>query len=267
MELLKEITRIVGEAAGLLRDLVDDPGIGRITGVGASGDTTRKADAVVEEFIISELRRTGIRLCIVTEERGVIIEDPRCEFIALIDPLDGSLNYVSGIPLAAVSISVYDRKKPYIDKGIVGAIANIFLREVYSFDEDSVYVNGTKILPGTRSVKGLVSVYTEDPAFLQKLRYVVAELSKDTVKIRTLGSASLESVYAALNRIDLFIHNTGKLRNFDVAGAVNIAKRLGIPTLSLRGERLDTRVDKVERIRSIAIGVYACEAVNLLSNT
>ena len=259
---LEEIAfTIAGEAAGLLRDWFYEEGLGEVVGKGASGDDTRRADNMIEEYVLNRLKETGVELLIITEEQGTIRTSSTPKYVALIDPLDGSLNYVSKIPLAAVSIAFYDSKRPYIGQALAGAVANVFSREIYSFDKDNAYLNGKKIVREKTLFKGLISIYTDDPDFVKKIRDLVIRKFQTKPKFRTLGSASIEAVYAAMNRIDLFIHNTGRLRNFDIACGVAIAKRLKTYVASLTGNELSYRVDRIEFVKSIIIGEYGYEFV------
>ncbi len=256
-EELRDIaSRIVGETSSILRDIVDEEGLGDVIGYGVSGDTTRRVDKEVEDYIISRLRETRYKYRIVTEEKGVIDTDNEIEYIALIDPLDGSLNYVSKIPLAAVSLVFYENNEPYLLKPVAGAVSNIFLKEIYSFNKAHVYVNNTRIDNPIIRREGLISIYSDDPLFIKNVVNKVKTEINMSVKTRTLGSAALESIYASLGRIDLFIHNTGRLRNLDIAGGVAIAVRLGVDIIDLYGGGINYRVDRIEKIRSIGIGSY-----------
>ncbi|MET1159882.1 MAG: inositol monophosphatase [Thermoprotei archaeon] len=255
------LSRVAGEASGFLRDLAEEEGLDTIVGKGAGGDTTRKIDLVIEDYIISRLQQQNLDLCIVTEEKGIIKRSNKCEYYVLVDPLDGSLNYVSKIPFVSISLVVYSAEKPFIDEGIAGVVSNVFLREIYSFDLQGVYVNGTMVSRRESYNRGIVSIYTEDPYFVVKVRKILEELMNTSIKFRTLGSAALESVYAALGRIDLFIHSTGKLRNFDVACGINIAKKLGLKVLDLWGKTPKIRIDQISVIPSLIIGSYAEELV------
>jgi len=249
--------RIVNEASSILRDMVDEEGVDTIVGTGSSGDATRRVDQVIEDYIVDRLRETFGNILIVTEEKGVLNAGGYYDLIALVDPLDGSLNYVSKIPLAAVSIVIYESSKPYLNEACCGAVANVFGYETYSFDKTNVYINNRLYVSRDVDVKGLVSIYSYNPFFIKTTRVRLARKLGVKPKFRTLGSAAIESIYAALNRIDMFIHNTGRLRNLDIAGGVAIAKRLGVPAIDLDGGELNYIVDRIERIRSIVIGRFA----------
>jgi len=248
---------IVGEASGLLRDWFYENGFEAVVGRGASGDDTRLVDQLIENYIIDRLKASGHELLIVSEERGLIKTSGLPKYIVLLDPLDGSLNYVAKIPLVAVSLALYRVEAPFMNRAVAGAVSNVFSREIYSFDSEKVYINGREVCKPSPKFQGLISVYTEDPSLLEFLRDVAVKEFSVKPKFRTLGCASLEAVYAALGRVDLFINNTGRLRNFDIACGIAIANRLGVHATSLTGEPTAHRVDGVVFIDSIIIGLYA----------
>jgi len=208
----------------------------------------------VEEYILSRLKSISLELLIVSEESGLVKTSSVPKYIALVDPLDGSLNYASKIPLAAVSIVFFKISKPYLEDAVAGAVSNVFVREVLSFDGEAVYVNGRVVKKEYFRPRGIVSVYTEDLNLIERIRRAYLDKLGFKPRIRTLGCASLESIYAAVGRIDLFVHNTGNLRNLDVACSVGISSRLGIPVRDLRGKPLAIRADSISFIDSIVIG-------------
>ncbi len=254
----KELEKIsfntAGEVAGYLRDLYGLGELSIIVGKGASGDTTRRIDALAEEYAIELLRNTGYNLLIVSEEKGVFkISDPP-ELIVLMDPLDGSLNYTLGIPAVSVSIVFYSIDKPYLVKPLAGAIANVFLREIISFDDINVYINKIRVEKYKPSKSGIAVVYTNDPNIFVRIHKFMKGAFEYSTRLRVLGSAALESVYAGLGRIDLFFHNTGKLRNLDVAGGIGVALRLGAAVLDLDEMLNNYRADRIEFLKSLIIG-------------
>ena len=246
--------RVAGETAGYLRDLYGIEELSEVIGRGASGDTTRRIDREVEDFAIDLLVNSGLDLLIVSEERGIVKASSSPRYIVLMDPLDGSLNYTLGIPAVAVSIVFYSVDEPYLCNAISGAVANVFLREVISFDDRNVYIDRVRV-PGYKPSKsGIAVIYTNDPEAFRIIHGFMHEAYTWSTRLRVLGSAALESVYAGLGRIDLFFHNTGRLRNLDVAGGIAVARRLGAVATGLRGSLEGYRADRIEFLNSLIIG-------------
>lgn len=246
--------KIASQVAGYLRDLVYEEGLEEAIGRGAAGDITRKADKIAEEMIIDLIRAEGLCASIITEEGGSIRLCNKPEYSVIVDPLDGSMNYLSKIPYASVSIAI-SKYSSNASSLLVGAISNIFLRETYSFDDDGVYIDNTLVNPSNikPSPSNIVVVYTKNSWLLDTLKGFFRSIGLEA-RLRVLGSASLEIVYTGLGRILLFINDMGSLRNLDIVAAVAIARKLGKTVAGLNGEKIVLKTNSIHKISSIVVG-------------
>lgn len=259
--LAKIAATIVDEASEVLRQIFNRESSRRRVGRGFSGDVSLEADLIVEKLIVDRLRSINPKIMIISEERGLLaIDNP--DYVALIDPLDGSLNFYARVPLIAVSLVFYDYYRPFTDEAIAGAVSNVFLREIYSFDENHVYVNNEPLDTVESEVKGVFSIYTDEPYLISKVKSILEKTTGTQFKVRTLGSAALESIYSVLGSIDLFIHNTGRLRNFDIAFALAVSKRFNSNARDLAGRGVRLRADRVENVESIVLGKTSDVVIN-----
>ena len=78
-----------------------------IVGENVSGDTTEYVDRVSENIALSRLNALGVN--VVSEEIGFV--DNGSDYTVVIDPIDGSYNFVSGIPIFAFSFAVFQGKR------------------------------------------------------------------------------------------------------------------------------------------------------------
>lgn len=249
--LRKLLVEIAGEVAGYMRDIAGTKGLDEVLRIGASGDQTRKADRIAEDIAIDLIRHEKIPVKIVTEETGVIEVTKSPKYIIVMDPLDGSMNYVSLIPFAAVSLAIAPIDKPYFSKLIAGAIANIFLGEIYSFSDDRIWVDNT-FYQGSGKNMGSIIVYTDNPKFFKILDRFMRDVPG--YRLRILGSASLELTYVGLGRASIFYNDTGKLRNVDIAAAAGFVIKAGYTVTDINGSHIDFRVDGLYRIDSLIAG-------------
>ncbi len=227
---LFEIIRSVSESlTGLLRECYGDTAYSEVIGLGVTGDTSRRIDIVAEEHAVEELRRTGLSIWVVSEEKGLYKLSEKPDYVVLIDPLDGSLNYSVGVPFASVSLAVFPYKQlnpQSIPEDVVGVVENIFTREWYGVIGREVYVDGRLVESYPAQRTGIASVYFDTIEELKNLR----DFFKNRgwrLRLRVYGSASLESAYASVGKIDHFISLTKKLRNTDIVVGYVIASRLG----------------------------------------
>lgn len=201
-----------------------------IVGKGPSGDVSRLIDIYSEDMIVEKTWSTGLRAWVISEESGIRKNTDLPEYIVLVDPLDGSLNYAHGVEYASISISVY-KPGASITKPIYGIVKSIFTDSYFEICNGKVYHNGVEVVNYRLNEDGIISIYTENPMDIQVIKEAYTARGID-LKIRTMGSASLESALASLGYISGFIHTTGKLRNLDIAVSLSIAERLGVRVLT-----------------------------------
>jgi myo-inositol-1(or 4)-monophosphatase len=250
LSMCSAIKRVALEAASILRELEGKDEYLEVFGVNPLGDLTRKIDLVVEDHIYESIKSLGLNALFVGEERGVRESKPYYEYVVLVDPLDGSLNYAARIPFASVSIAVYKRGSS-ISSPIYGVVKNIYTDEIYELCNGNIYWNGKLVSSLAPRVENVFSIYTESPEMLRAV-VEVGDMLVKSIKVRTMGAASLEAIYAAHGRIAGFYHLTGKLRNSDVAVAIGIANRLKAHIYSKPPLR-SIRIDRVETIEKIVI--------------
>ncbi len=251
LELSDLLLKIAEKACDKLRQLREETTSREILKRGL-GDVTRRVDYEVEGLILEELEKNGINAVVLTEERGVVYigENPR--YIFIVDPLDGSLNFVLDIPFYAVSIAVAPYKNGPIRFGDLkcGVIAYA-PKGLVAYAEDDRF----DILKGDGVFKTLresVRQSLEKPTVILYLNLDNPELSLKTIralkeilgsfKARTLGAASLELLLTGLGLFTAFIDVRDKLRAYDLAAAYVILRALGASIYAGNGNRLDELV-------------------------
>ncbi|MBY8996212.1 MAG: hypothetical protein KGD60_00675 [Candidatus Thorarchaeota archaeon] len=111
------------------------------------GDKTLLLDAKAEDAIINVLSSSGSDFEILTEERGFIKSEKTPEYLALIDPIDGSANLERGLPLVSIGISIV----PYTDMmtsddAEISVIDSVFTDECYvAVSGKGVTRNGVRV--------------------------------------------------------------------------------------------------------------------------
>ncbi|RLG74995.1 MAG: hypothetical protein DRO23_05125 [Thermoprotei archaeon] len=213
-------------------------------------DVTRKIDLEAEERILDGFLREHIKIYYVSEERGVIRTCNKPEFIVIADPLDGSNNYVAGIPYASVSIAItkYTSSAKLSDIS-VGIVAEIFRDKVYyAIKGKGAFENNGKL----KTVN--FGKYPFILGYLNMESYdVFKEIEKifGPFKLRSLGSASLDIIYVAKNIAAAFVDLRSKLRNVDVAASLLILLESNGKVESLHRKIADISILDVEKVYSI----------------
>jgi len=258
------ISDVLTRAGYLIRSRFSDVDYRRIVRRNR-GDVSRRIDLEVEEFIIGEIAREGINCMVITEERGMVRIGDRLDHIVVLDPLDGSLNFVLGIPFYSISIAMGRYKEAgTLNDLTVGAVYNVNTDVLYYADAGGLRIRGIDVdTDPTVMDKPVASIYVEptvNSKALEGLRSIYERIGG--FRVRSLGSASLEMIMASLGRFTMFLDLRGRLRIYDIAGAYVVAKSQGAIALgnggvsmgdlpldpSLRTSALVTRYSEVARL-------------------
>jgi len=245
----RDIIEIAIKASKIARENINKDLLNEVVGANITGDIIRRIDVILEDFIIKNIFEKGYKALIISEERGVVKTYEDSNIIFIIDPLDGSSNYVADTPYASISIAVADKEKNQI---ITGVVSEVFRDKVYSFIYgEAAYVNNEKISLKKRSLENIILSYVDDLDALKLLYEIWERLDKP--KIRSLGSAALDIVKTALGHFRLFIDVRGRLRNIDIAAAYGFSKTLGAYVSDHLGRDLSFKLSDIDKIKTIIV--------------
>ncbi|MEX6508828.1 inositol monophosphatase family protein [Jiella sp. M17.18] len=199
-------------------------------------DFVSNADRRAEEIVFQELSRVRPDWGFVMEERGTVEgRDPQHRWI--VDPLDGTTNFLHGIPMFAVSIAL-ERDGQLV----AGVILNPAMDELYTAEKGGgaflndrrIRVAARKTLPEALFGTGIPFLGRGDHAgFLYELRQIMGETSG----VRRMGAAALDLAYVAAGRLDGFWEEA--LQPWDVAAGAVLVREAGGFLSGLTGEKFD----------------------------
>ncbi len=190
-------------------------------GRGAAGDRTFQMDQTAEEIIISSLRDSSIPLTVVSEEIGLVDLNGGGHRV-LIDPVDGSKNAVSGIPLFCTSIAVTDSET--ISGIYLSYIINPLTGDEYWAEEGrGAYFNGMRMKTQEDEEIRVVLYETQSPKRELPLILPVLSLANRT---RCFGSTALDLAFLSKGAASVYI-NPSTTRSFDYAAGVHMVRESG----------------------------------------
>jgi myo-inositol-1(or 4)-monophosphatase len=168
----------------------------------ASNDFVTDVDRMAEQAIIQVIRKHYPDHAILAEESGQLKGNE--EYLWIIDPLDGTTNFLHGFPQFAVSIALQFRGK--LDQAV---IYDPISQELYTASRGSgAQLNGRRIRVTNRKTLDGALLGTGFPFKRQELldTYLCTfkALSANTAGIRRPGSAALDLAYVAAGRMDGF---------------------------------------------------------------
>jgi len=185
-------------------------------------DFVSEVDKLAEAEIIKELRRAYPDHAILAEESGQTGKGP---LTWVIDPLDGTHNYLRGIPHFSVSIALLDKGVP-----IHAVVFDPLRDELYTASKgDGAYLNDRRMRVGKRENLGGAMIATGFP-FRQR-EHLTAQLDMTRAilgqaeDIRRSGSAALDLAYVAAGRYDGYFEIG--LKPWDMAAGVLLVHEAG----------------------------------------
>lgn len=157
---------------------------------GDSCDLVSNCDFEVEQFLISEIKKEYPNFDIVSEEFNH--NKNITENCFVIDPIDGTVNFINDIPLWGIQIACVKNGKT-----VASAINLVKQNELFYADDSGAYLNGKRIKVSQYSnlKYALYSIdgYNQLPAYVRMEEY--------SLNRRTFGAACVSLAYVACGRI------------------------------------------------------------------
>lgn len=185
-------------------------------------DMVSYVDKTAEQMIVADLQN-------IFPEAGFIVEEntrsERREYNWIVDPLDGTTNFVHGMRAIAVSIALEHHNK--IIAGVVYEVANDEC--FYAAQGSGAFLNGTPIHVSQRKILSESLIATGFPIYnFDRLNNYLGALSyfmQHTHGLRRLGSAATDLCYVACGRMDAYFEYN--LQPWDVAGGGIVLQEAG----------------------------------------
>jgi len=172
-------------------------------------DFVTKTDKHVEKILIEELSKTKKNYSFLTEETGIIKNKDK-ENTWIIDPIDGTTNFLHGIPHFAISIALKSK-----DELLSGLIFDPIKDEMFFAEKDKgAFLNNQRLRVSNKNSleECLFSSNNEGVTF-------------SNLNMRCSGSAALDLAYVASGRLDGYFQKQMNL--WDVAAGVIMIKEAG----------------------------------------
>ena len=172
-------------------------------------DFVTKTDKHVEKILIEELSKTKKNYSFLTEENGVIKNKDE-ENIWIIDPIDGTTNFLHGIPHFAISIALKSK-----DELLSGLIFDPIKDEMFFAEKDKgAFLNNQRLRVSNKNS-------LEECLFSSNNEGV----KYSNLNMRCSGSAALDLAYVASGRFDGYFQK--KINLWDIAAGALMVKEAG----------------------------------------
>lgn len=217
-------------------------------------DPVTVTDKAAEDAILATLGKERPDDAVLAEESGGAAAPGRHW---IIDPLDGTVNFVHGIPQVSVSVALYDGDEP-----VVGVVHDVTRDEVFAAEaRHGATVNGRPMSVSETDDLGAAVVATGFPydhdERADDLGAVVRDVLREVNGIRRFGSAALDLAWVAAGRFDAY-WELG-IAPWDGAAGILIVREAGgevtdphgVPSTPFRGLVVASNGKVHEHLRSI----------------
>ena len=196
-------------------------------------DFASEVDGLAEKEIIKEFRRSTPDYAILGEEGGSVRSKVGSRFTWVIDPLDGTSNYLRGIPHFCVSIALVENGEP-----VHGVIFDPLRNELFTSSRGSgTTLNDKRVRVADRKDLDGAMVLTGFPPRERKRASAqlkcVDTLLVEIEDIRRTGSAALDLAYVACGRADAYFE--AGVKPWDIAAGALMVREAGGKVSDFRG--------------------------------
>ena len=190
----------------------------------APGDFVSSADKRTEKILIEELQKAHPEYGIITEESG-IINRSNINNRWIIDPIDGTMNFLNGVPQFAISIGYEENNEIKC-----GVILNPITNEMFCAEKgNGAFLNNSRIRVSNKKKLHDALLVTGGPKGASKIKDKIfseyINVSKNVSNVRKFGSAALDMAYVACGRFDGYWQR--ELNYWDIAAGIIILREAG----------------------------------------
>ncbi|MCW5910165.1 MAG: inositol monophosphatase [Cyclobacteriaceae bacterium] len=219
----KDTIDLCTEVSEFMRKELEGFDLSRIEQKGSSSNLVSYVDKESEKRLVNRLSELLPGSGFLAEE-GTDVKAAN-EYTWIIDPLDGTTNYLHGLPIFAISIGLQQK-----DKTVLGIVYDVSHRDCYHAIEGSpAYCNEKEIRISSVSTLEESLLATGFPYYHTDKKETYLEIIKlfleKTHGIRRLGSAAMDLAYVASGKLEGFFEYN--LKPWDVAGGAFLVQQAG----------------------------------------
>lgn len=198
------------------------------------GDFVTTSDLNVEKNLIDTLTYYYPDFSFLSEEKGLI--KGKSEETIIIDPIDGTTNFIHGIP--HFSIVIAKKNKNEITEGV---IFNPVTNDLYWASKgNGAWYNNTRLRVSKREILSECIIGTGIPhigRIYEGYLYEIDQIAKKCSGLRRMGSAALDLAYVAAGKFDAFWERN--LNLWDIATGILLIREAGGKVTDISGSPWD----------------------------
>ena len=229
--MLEKIIEAVRQAGEIYKSAVGDLGI---ENKGSAVNLVTEYDKRIQDFLFSKLSEI-IPGCSFLGEEGDGNKELADGYCFIIDPIDGTTNFIKGFQHSAISVGLAKDREL-----IIGVVMDPDLDNIYYAEKGKgAYLNGKRIHVSDCDMQNSLVLFGTCPyehELAKKTFALTEQVFYECVEIRRGGSAALDICYVAAGKADLYYELI--LRPWDFAGATVVLKEAGGVCMTLDKEEI-----------------------------
>ena len=232
----EKIISLMREAGKIMLDAHDVESGDNVSVKAGDANFVTVYDIRVQSFLIEQLQKLFPTAYFFSEEKENSEKGLENEYCFIIDPIDGTANFMRDYRRSSISVALISR-----GEAVFGAIYDPYLNEMFYAEKGKgAYLNEKAISASSRSLEVAIAAMGTSPYYKKELGEVTFSLGKELymlgADIRRAGSGAMDLCYLALGRHDLFFEM--RLSPWDFAAAQLIATEAGAIVSKADGEPL-----------------------------
>lgn len=220
----EEVVVLCEHVGGFIREEAENFDLSRIEQKTAFNNLVSYVDKEAEKRLVTALKKILPQAGFITEE-GTVEQSYDTEYNWIVDPLDGTTNFMHGLPIFAISVGLSRNQVP-----VLGVIFHVIRKESFhAIEGGPAYCNQKIITVSAVPTLSESLLATGFPYHLSSRKDPYLDIIKDLLEkshgIRRLGSAAIDLAYVAAGRLEGFFEYN--LNPWDIAAGMLIVKQAG----------------------------------------
>lgn len=217
-----------------------------VDGIDANGDICAKSgdanyvtvfDIKVQNYLINEIKKVFPDAVFMAEEQDNDSSVLQGEHCFIIDPIDGTTNFIRNYKQSSISVAMFSG-----GKAVLGIVYNPYFDELFSATEgNGAFLNGERIFVSEKTLSEAVIGFGSSPYYKEELGKktfdTVYDVFMHCADVRRTGSAAIDLANLAMGRIDGFFEM--RLSPWDVAAGYLLVKEARGVITDLDGHDID----------------------------
>lgn len=204
----KKVINLVGQT----KELILKEDLRSKVNMKGESDFVTETDITISQFLKEELKKIAPNVNFFSEEEKGVFTSPTW----ILDPIDGTTNYVYGYNMSSVSLALYDK-----DDIVFGVVYNPFTDEYFTAEKGKgAFLNGKRITVKKREMKDSIIEFGAGSTHKENAEdnfELAKEVFRNCVDIRRICSSALTICFIADGRIDGYFEKI--LKPWDYAAA------------------------------------------------